>query len=91
MEIDDATGIQTFVRGDDAAYESCVRKGGHVLVERKPFEFMLHETDCSHLQLTPGRWQLTERPRRWHQQSRVLAEWAVAHTGTKPRRCATCM
>ena len=91
METDDTTGMQTFVRGDDVVYESCVRRGGYVLVERKAGDFMLHESECTHLQLTPGRWKLTDRPRRWHRQSRVLAEWTVAQTGTQPRRCADCM
>ena len=91
METDNAAGIETFVRGDDAGYEDCVRKGGYVLLERRPGDLMLHEADCTHLQLTPGRWKLTDRPRRWHRQSRVLAEWALAKTGIKPRRCADCM
>jgi hypothetical protein len=91
METDDTTGIQTFVRGDDEVYEDCVRKGGYVLVERRPGEFMLHESACGHLELTPGRWTLTNRPRRWHRQSRVLDEWAASQTGIKPRRCSTCM
>jgi hypothetical protein len=51
METDGTTGIQTFVRGDDDdLYETS--KDGYVLVERKPNDFMLHESDCSHLQLT---------------------------------------
>jgi len=91
IEMDEATGIEAFIRGDDAAYERCVRGGGYVLVERKVGDFMLHESDSTHLQLTPGRWQLTDRPRRWHRQSRVLADWAVAQTGTNPRPCTDCM
>jgi len=90
METDDP-GKYTFVRGDVAGYwVSCVRKGGCVLVERKAGDFMLHESDCAHLQVTLGQWQLTDRPRAWHRQSRVLREWAAAQTGTKPNRCADC-
>ena len=52
METDETTGITTFGRGDDAEYETCVGAGGYVLVERKLNDFMLHESECTHLRLT---------------------------------------
>jgi hypothetical protein len=83
--------IRPFVEGQDAEYEECVRRGGYVLVERGPTDHMLHYHDCSHLQLTAGRFTLTKRPRRWAKRRQPLIEWVTEHTGAKPKLCRTCM
>src|SRR4051812_23488028 len=72
--------IRTFARGDDAAYQRWVDDhGGYVLVKR-PDGFMLHQARCSHLDLTPGRWTLTARPRRWAKGRQPLVQWAQKET-----------
>jgi hypothetical protein len=83
--------IEEFARGDDAAYEDWVRRhGGYVLVERKD-SFMLHESTCSHLGLTPGKFTLTMRPRRCAKTRQPLVAFAHARTGDRPLLCQSCM
>jgi len=64
MSDEGTTEIREFSRGDDATYEAWVNEhAGYVLTQRSE-DFMLHVAGCGHLQLTPGRWSLTTRPRR---------------------------
>jgi hypothetical protein len=87
--MDDA--VQTFGRGDDAAYEEWVRRhGGYVLVERKD-GFMLHEATCVHLDLTPGVFTLTTRPRRCAKTRQPFTDFAEQRTGHRPLLCQSCM
>jgi len=77
---------------DDDAYESWVgRHGGYVLTERsRNGEFMLHDSDCSHL-AKDNDIKLTAKPRRWARYRADLETWVVAETGDKPLLCRTCM
>jgi hypothetical protein len=87
--MDDA--IQTFGRGDDAAYEQWVQQhAGYVLVERKD-GFMLHEATCGHLDLTPGEFTLTSRPRRCAETRQALTDFTQRRTGRRPHLCQSCM
>jgi hypothetical protein len=88
------SAIRTFAQGDDAAYEEWVgQHGGYVLTQRssRGGEFMLHDSDCLHLELTSGSFRLTARPRRWAKTRQPLVEWATEHNGSKPLLCQTCM
>lgn len=85
------TEIRAFTQGDDAAYEDHIRQhGGYVLVERKA-DFMLHEASCGHLDLTPGKFTLTARPRRWAKTRQPLIDWATQRTGSRPAFCQSCL
>ena len=83
--------IREFARGDDVAYEGWVQQhGGYVLVQRKSDDFMLHESSCGHLELTPE-FALTSRPRRWANSREPLIDWAKQATGDRPSLCQSCM
>jgi hypothetical protein len=64
--------------------------GGYVLVQRKPDDFMLHESSCGHLELTAG-FTLSTRPRRWSKTQAPLIAWAEGAVERGPSRCASCM
>jgi hypothetical protein len=79
-------------QNDDAGYEDWVdHNGGYVLIVRSGGDYMLHDSDCSHL----GRdgdvtLELTKKPRHWAKDRRMLAAWAEAGTGRKPLLCQSC-
>ncbi len=82
--------VLTFGYGDDAAYEEHVSsRRGYVLVDRGGGSFMLHISECSHLQLTAGSFAL-DRPRRWSNRRQALTEWTIDETGVGPIQCQSC-
>ncbi len=94
MAADAGSLIRTFARGDDDAYGDWVRRhGGYVLTARSgpTVEYMLHDAECGHLELTPGRWSLTTRPRRCAPSRQPLIEWTKQQTGAPPLLCQNCM
>ena len=78
---------------DDDAYEQWVgRMGGYVLtVSSGSPSYMLHDSDCIHLQTGGMDIGLTKKPRRWAQYRRDLVEWVEQETTQKPKLCRTCM
>jgi hypothetical protein len=83
--------IQMFSKGDDAAYEEWVRRNvGYVLVERSG-GFMLHQSRCGHLDLTPGQFTLTTNPRRCARSRKALTDFAEQRAGESPALCQSCM
>jgi hypothetical protein len=83
--------VREFRRGDDAAYEDWMRQhGGYVLVERSGGDFMLHQSACGHLELSP-RFTLTTRPRRWAKTRQPLVDRAKQQSGHDPELCQSCM
>ncbi len=86
-----APEIREFGLGDDAAYQDWVRQhGGYVLVQRQVDDFMLHESSCGHLVLTPA-FTLTTRPRRWAETREPLIQWTQQATQHGPSLCQSCM
>ena len=83
--------IDAFGRGDDPAYEEWVRRNvGYVLVERDD-GFMLHQPSCGHLDLTPGEFTLTTKPRRCSRTRQALIDFAQEQSGEGPALCQSCM
>jgi len=80
-----------FSKGDDAAYEEWVQGNvGYVLVERSG-SFMLHQSRCGHLDLTPGQFTLTTNPRRCARTRKPLMDFAEHTAGESPALCQNCM
>jgi hypothetical protein len=83
--------IQAFGLGEDDDYNEWARRNvGYVLVER-PEGYMLHLSRCGHLDLTPGSFTLTSKPRRCARTRQALVEFAEQQTGESPALCQSCM
>ncbi len=76
---------------DDQAYEEWVAQhGGYVLTKRSGGEYMLHDSECTHLGKDKAALRLTRKPRRWAARRGTLVAWTEQETGLKPQPCGTC-
>lgn len=86
-------GEMKVFHNDDDVYEQWVyRNGGYVLtISPGGSGYMLHDSECLHLQKDNTGMQLTKKPRRWAKYRRDLVEWVEQEVGQKPKLCRTCM
>jgi hypothetical protein len=83
--------IETYERGDDGAYEACIKRfGGYVLTGRSG-AFVLHDAGCAHIGPLQGGEHKIDGPRRWASRPEQLCAYAAAKTGNEPQRCRSCL
>lgn len=78
---------------DDAGYEAWIdRNGGYVLRSPRTNAFILHDSECRHLQRDGDvTLVLTRQPRHCSRSRQALAAWAKSQTGEAPLLCRSCM